>query len=182
MTQKPRVKADLLEHEIEQALKPGVFIPDRACSSFVSDLDEVAARIAMLDDTDPARAVALYETFLAGCYEKAKELDDSSGGFGQRVVELFCGWIKSRQAEGADPDEAATRLLGRMVDDPCGFRRAGVATGRDKTVSQVRADHRRKTGFLSRFERLVAGAGLSSEPAFLERAKARWSGRRRRDG
>jgi len=32
--------------------------------------------------TDPARAVKLYETFLAGCHAKADELDDSTGSFG----------------------------------------------------------------------------------------------------
>ena len=121
MTQKPRVKADLPEHEIEQAFNPGVFIADRACSSFVSHLDDIAAGIVKLVNTDPARAVELYETFLAGCYEKAEELDDSSGSFGQFVDELFCGWIKARQAGGADPDETAARLLGWMDDDPYGF-------------------------------------------------------------
>jgi hypothetical protein len=35
------------------------------------------------------RAVTLYELFLAGCYEKAEELDDSSGGFGM-FVEGLC--------------------------------------------------------------------------------------------
>jgi hypothetical protein len=119
MTRKPRIKTDMLE--IERALSPGIFIPGRACSSFVSGLDEVAAGIAKLGVTDPSRAVGLYETFLAGCYEKAEELDDSSGSFGQCVDELFCGWIKARQAGGADPDETATRLLGWMDDDPYGF-------------------------------------------------------------
>jgi hypothetical protein len=55
---------------------------DRACFHFVSDLDEVAAKIAKLTNTDPARAVALYETFLAGCHEKAEEVNDSSGSLG----------------------------------------------------------------------------------------------------
>jgi len=121
MTRKPRAKADPLEHEIEHVLNPGAFVPDRACFSFVSDLDEVAARIAKLTNDDPARAITLYETFLAGCYEKVEELDDSSGSFGQCVDELFCGWIKARQANGADPAETATRLLGWMDDDPYGF-------------------------------------------------------------
>lgn len=94
---------------------------DRACFHFVSDLDEVAAKIAKLTNTDPARAVALYETFLAGCHEKAEEVNDSSGSLGQFVDELFCGWIKVRQAACADPDETATRLLGWMDDDPYGF-------------------------------------------------------------
>ncbi len=59
------------------------------------------------------------------------------------------------------------------------FERAGLTA--EKTVSQVRAEHQRKTGFMSGFEALVAGAGPSDEPSFLERAKARWSGRQRRD-
>ena len=62
------------------------------------------------------------------------------------------------------------------------FERAGLAAEWVKTVSQVRAEHHRKTGFMSGFESLVAGAGPSDEPSFLERAKARWSGRQRREG
>lgn len=50
-----------------------------------------------------------------------------------------------------------------------------------KTVSHVRAEQHRKTAFMSGFESLVAGAGPSDEPCFLERAKARWSGRQRRE-
>ncbi|SPE34178.1 conserved hypothetical protein [Candidatus Sulfopaludibacter sp. SbA3] len=106
---------------MEGALDPGSFISDQACFSFVSALDEVAAEIGKLTRTDPARAIALFETFLAGCYEKADELDDSSGSFGQFVGDLICGWIKARQASGADPDETADRLLARMDDDPYGF-------------------------------------------------------------
>jgi hypothetical protein len=55
------------------------------------------------------------------CNEKAEGVDDSSGSFSQFVDELFCGWIKARQAAGADPDETATRLLAWMDDDPYGF-------------------------------------------------------------
>ena len=51
--------------------------------SFVSRLEEVADTIDTLVAAEPARAVALYEAFLAGCHAKADELDDSSGGFGQ---------------------------------------------------------------------------------------------------
>ena len=107
----PRRKADPIERQMELALDPGAFIPDRACFSFVSGLDEVAAVVGKLTTTDPIRATALYETFLAGCYEKIEELDDSSGSFGQFVGDLICGWIKARQASGADPDETAARLL-----------------------------------------------------------------------
>jgi len=57
----------------------------------------VAALIAALVRSSPSRAVTLYETFLAGCYEKAEELDDSSGSFGSFVGSLFCGWATGDQ-------------------------------------------------------------------------------------
>jgi hypothetical protein len=121
MTRNPRGKPDPLEREIELALNPGSFIPYDAGFSFVSGLDEVAAKIGTLTKTDPTRAGVLFETFLAGCYEKTNDLDDSSGGFGMLVDDLFCGWIKARQAASADPDETSTRLLAWIDDDPYGF-------------------------------------------------------------
>jgi hypothetical protein len=72
--------------------------------------------IAKLLESDPGRAARLYETFLAGCYEKAEELDGSSGNFGMFVHDLYAGWIEARQAAGADPDETAKWLLARMDD------------------------------------------------------------------
>jgi hypothetical protein len=121
MTRKRPTKVDPIEQEIELALNSGAFIPDGACFSFVSDLDEVAAKMAKLTTTDPSRSVALYETFLAACYAKIEELDDSSGSFGQFVGDLYCGWIRARQAEGANPDETASRLLAWMDNDDYGF-------------------------------------------------------------
>jgi len=121
MSRKPRGRADPIERQIELALSPGTFIRDHACFSFVSGLEEVAAGIGKLTVNDPARAVALCESFLAGCYEKAEELDDSSGSFGQFVDGLVRAWIKARQASGAGPDETAARLLAWMDDDPYGF-------------------------------------------------------------
>ncbi len=121
MTRKRRPKGDPIEHEIELVLNPGAFISYDACFSFVSDLDEVATKIAKLLSSDPARAVTLYETFLAACYMKIEELDDSSGSFGQFVDDLYCGWIEARQAVGADPDETASHLLNWMDQDDYGF-------------------------------------------------------------
>lgn len=118
---KPAGRPDPFERDIELALRPGVFIPDRACFSFVSDLEDVAGKLAGLDAGRPTRSVTLYETFLAACYEKASEVDDSSGSFGQFVEGLFCGWIRARQKAGADPDDTARRLLAWMDDDPNGF-------------------------------------------------------------
>lgn len=121
MTRKRRPQGDPIENEIERVLNPGAFIPYDACFSFMSDLDEVAAKIAKLVSSDPARAVTLYETFLAACYLKIEELDDSSGSFGQFVDDLYCGWIKARQASQAAPDETASRLLAWMDQDDYGF-------------------------------------------------------------
>jgi len=147
MNRKNRHKIDPVEQAIELALNPGSFILDRACFSFVSDLDEVAAKIATLVASDPSRAVTLYVTFLAAAHAKAEELDDSSGRFGSFVSDLYGGWIKARQAAGANPDETATRLLSWMDDDDYGFcydlekqaakafDRAGLAA----FVTQVRA-------------------------------------------
>jgi len=54
----------------------------------VRDLEAAEKQIALLVLTEPKRAVSLYESFLAGCYAKAEEIDDSSGSFGQFVGEL----------------------------------------------------------------------------------------------
>jgi hypothetical protein len=75
--------SDPIERRIELALCPGEFVSDRACFSFVSGLDGVAAEIRSLTRSDPARATTLCEAFLAGCHQKVEELDDSSGSFGQ---------------------------------------------------------------------------------------------------
>jgi hypothetical protein len=114
-------KVDPLEQEIAVALQPDDFITDGAAWSFVEELERVEEKLAALGHSEPARSVALYETFLAGSYEKAEELDDSSGTFGMFVDGLFCGWVKARQAAGADPDETAQRLVDWMDEDAYGF-------------------------------------------------------------
>lgn len=72
MTGNSRNPADPIEHVIEAALAPGDFIEDYACFSFISDLAEVEEQIAK---TEHGRVVALYESFIAGCYEKGSEVD-----------------------------------------------------------------------------------------------------------
>src|SRR5258708_3895130 len=121
MKRKSRRKLNPFERQIELALRPGEFIYDRACFSFVSELEEVAAKIGKISTTEPPSSVALYEAFLAGCREKIDELDDSSGSFGQFVQDLICLWIKARQASGADPHETTSTLLAWMDDDPYAF-------------------------------------------------------------
>jgi uncharacterized Zn finger protein len=117
-----RVKRrDPIELQIELALGPGVFIRDRACYSFVSSLEGVVAEINALLASDAARAAVLYETFLAGCREKAEELDDSSGSFNMFAKGMICRWVKARQQSGSDADETAATLLAWMDDDPYAF-------------------------------------------------------------
>jgi hypothetical protein len=41
-------------------------------------------------------------------------------------------------------------------------------------VNEVRAEHRRRTGFISGFDEVVAGLDSSKKRSFLERAKMSW--------
>ena len=54
------------------------------------------------------------------------------------------------------------------------YERAGRFAEWADTVHQIRASHRRKTGFMPGLEALAADAGRTAEPSFLERAKTRW--------
>jgi hypothetical protein len=110
-----------MERSIEAALQPGHFIAWNEGYAFTSGLRQAEGEIARLAASDPMRAVALYETFIAGCNEKAEEVDDSDGELGMFAGGLFCGWIKARQAAGADRSETAKLLLAWMDDDPYGF-------------------------------------------------------------
>jgi hypothetical protein len=106
---------------MEIALEPDSFIDYRNTWEFVEGLEEVKEQIDRLIMSEPTRAVDLLETFIAGCYEKADEIDDSSGSFGQFVEGLFCKWIKARQAAEGDPHEIVKQLLNGMSDDNYGF-------------------------------------------------------------
>jgi hypothetical protein len=140
-------RRDPIEQAMELALRLGDFIGYDASWEFVSGLEEVERDIAELLSAEPERAVDLYETFVAGCYEKAEEIDDSSGSFGMFVEDLFRGWIGARQAAGSDAEETARMLLGWMDNDDYGFcyqlerEAAKVLTkkGLSALASQVRA-------------------------------------------
>ncbi len=84
-----------IELAMEEALRPGRYISEHASFSLVNELESVAARIA---EADPERAVGLYETFIAACYEKADEVDDSSRYLGMFGGSLFARWVIARQA------------------------------------------------------------------------------------
>src|ERR1017187_1991039 len=58
------------------------------------------------------------------------------------------------------------------------YVRAGLVAEWEETVRHVRSAHHRKTGFMPGFEAVATGAGHKEQRSFLERAKARWDGRR----
>lgn len=119
MGRKPR---DDFEAAIEDALTPGVFIGYRDHVGFVEGLESVQAKIArLIKEGKASRAVQLLETFIAGCYEKSEEIDDSGGSFGLFVEGLFRDWVTARQAARADPDETAGLLLSWIEDDDYGY-------------------------------------------------------------
>jgi hypothetical protein len=145
------------EQRIETALDPGRYVSERGCFAFVSDLERVAADVKGLVSTDPRLATMVYETFVAGCTEKADEVDDSSGELGMVLVSLVGGWVTARQASGARPDRTASRLLAWVDDDPRGFCHRLVhdmaevldQPGRDALTAQVQCPVPQRSGPVS---------------------------------
>lgn len=114
-------RRDAIEQAMEHALRLGDFIDYGTAWSFITELEEVAEQVNQLLPGESERAIKLYETFIAGCYEKAEEIDDSSGNLGMFVENLFCSWIKARQTAHADGERTAERLLDWMDKDDYGF-------------------------------------------------------------
>jgi hypothetical protein len=142
---------------MEEALRPGRYICEHASFSLVSELESVAARIS---GAGPERAVGLYETFIAACYEKADEVDDSSGYLGMFGGSLFARWVTARQAVSADPADTVARLLRWMARDQCGFWshvEDDIAPALDEAGRAACAGH---------LKRLL---GTGTEPAFIQR-------------
>jgi hypothetical protein len=168
-------RRDPIDHAMELALGLGDFVDYGATWSFVTGLEEVEGQIERLIHHEPERAIDLYETFIAGCYEKAEEIDDSSGNFGTFVEDLFCGWIKARQAAGADTEETAKTLLGWMDKDDYGFcyqlEREAVKVLTKKGLSPFAAQVR------DRFD--AAGRRSSMPPKDNQGARQNTSYRRR---
>lgn len=121
MPKTSRGRLDPIHGLMEAVLHPGRYISYSEGFGFIASLEGVASQIQTLLSTDPTRAVALYEKFLAGCNDIAEDIDDSDGYLGMFAADLICRWIQARQAANADPDETAKKLLARMDDDPYGF-------------------------------------------------------------
>lgn len=130
------------EQRIETALDPGRYVSKRACFGFVNDLEQVAGDLTGLVATDPASAVTVYETFVAGCTEKADEVDDSSGEFGSFVVSLVSGLGDRTPGGGRPPGPdrlSATGVDGSRPGRASASPAAGDRSGRGRAA-------RRSTG------------------------------------
>ena len=75
MKRKLRGKVDPIERQIEVTLRPGEFIHDRACISFVSGLEKVAADIGKVAAMEPAHVFA--HARLAGVNAEFEEFVDA---------------------------------------------------------------------------------------------------------
>jgi hypothetical protein len=118
----PKKKLDPLERSIERAMLPDQYINYQYGSEFVSGLERVKSQIdALVASGEPERAANLYESMIAGCYEKAEEIDDSDGYLGDFAESVFCAWIKARQTAKAKPEETAQRIWEWMKKDDYGF-------------------------------------------------------------
>ena len=176
MAKRKAQRRDPLDGIIESALQPGDFIDWNETDSFVSELRDVENQIAKVAAVDPSRGVALYETFIAGCTLRAEELDDSDGEFGTFAGELYCGWIKARQAAGTDREQTAKLLLAWMDDDDYGFcndLERSAATVLDR--AGLEAFERE---VLARFDNACAAlsTGKGSAAANPNYARDRWGG------
>ena len=62
-------------------------------------------------------------------------------------------------------------------------RKCWLAAGLDelwrRTSTEIRREHHRKSGFMPRFEEIVAGKRALPQPSFLDRARAQWASKGR---
>lgn len=119
---KPTQARDPLLTKIEQELCLGRYISYGNMFDFVRHLEQVEEKLeSLVDDGEAERAVGLYEAFLAGCYEKIEECDDSGANLSMFWHGLFCGWISARQAAGRPAHETVEQILRWQQNDDYGF-------------------------------------------------------------
>lgn len=111
----------MIESAIEGALRPGDFIEYDSSWSFAFDLEGVLTKIENFTIREPVRGIDVIETFIAACYEKAEEIDDSGGSFGDFVERIFYSWVNARQKANCAAKETVARLLAWIDNDNYGF-------------------------------------------------------------
>jgi uncharacterized Zn finger protein len=55
------------------------------------------------------------------------------------------------------------------------YQAAGLDERWSELVTEIRREHRRKSGFMPGFEAIVAGKRARVEPSFLDRARTQWA-------
>jgi tetratricopeptide (TPR) repeat protein len=155
------------ESMIENALCPGDYIDDRDESEFISELESVAAIFEKLQPS--VMVLSLYETFLAGCAEKADEVHDGLGSYCNFVRSLFLAWIRTRQALKSNPLETADRLLRWMDNDPYGHA-SDLVVESSKLLDKA-GIVAMEAAITARLEALQRDQGLEQEKLYLIR---RW--------
>ena len=140
---------------VERSLAPGAFIPYSQSWDFVRQLEQVKSQLDRMAKADEVRqVVGVYEVFLAGCYDKAAEIDDSGGNLSMFFQELLISWVKARQRAGADPTKTVRCILQWMDHDEYGFCygiEGDVAKALNKTGLDIF-----KSSFESRLETALA--------------------------
>ena len=164
MTKRRAQRRDPVDSLLQSALQPGRYIGWNEGFSFVAGLQHLESEIKNIAASDPARAVTLYETFIAGCTLKAEEVDDSDGEHGMFTGSLYCGWIAARQAAGADRAETAKLLLAWMDDDDYGFCN-DLERSTVKVLDKARLLEAFEREVQVRFEAAYAAAGKQEDRA-----------------
>ncbi len=115
-------KKDPLLSEIERSFEPGNFISYGESWGFVNGLENTRDKIdGLVKQGDAVQAVSLFEMFMAGCYEKMEEIDDSDGSMGDFFEDLFCSWINARQKAKLPPEETVKQILKMVKSDDYGL-------------------------------------------------------------
>ncbi len=99
----------------------------------------------------------------------ARKLERSRPDLAARVYRALCMRIVN-----AGKSKYYDVALENMAHGKKCYAKAGLNAEWQAVVADVRARHSRKKGFMAGFEEIVSGAPKHVEPAFLERAKARW--------
>lgn len=93
MPGKPNPPVEPFERDLELALRPGKFIPDRACSAYVDDLEEVEARIVAWTYSNPEAVAPVARAPWLGSAANAVQLTTFASW------EELGAWYQGLQAE-----------------------------------------------------------------------------------
>jgi hypothetical protein len=107
--------------KIEYSLAFGHFISWREAHSFCEELEEVLNELEDFAKENPKSALSVFEVFIAGCLEKANELDDSGGNLGMFMNDLFLKWTLCCEASKMSEKEYLQNLKHWMKVDEMGY-------------------------------------------------------------